>query len=110
MLKAWPNYVFIWVLRVRPAPLLNVPFTDSCAYVVVLIIYEYIVTFSTEAQLFWAGGVTGASVLFFVNRYMLLVYALLSLLQLLPIIHTVSVSLRKFALFNYNSWNIQVYV
>ena len=103
MLKVWPAYVLIWVLRVRPALLLSVPFTDSCAYVVVLVIYEYLVTFSTEVQLFWAGEVTGASVLFFVNRYMLLVYTLFALFQFLPDISTVSVSLRKSALFDYNS-------
>ena len=77
--------------------------TDSCAYAVVLVIYEYIITFSTEVQLFWAGEVTGASVLFFVNRYMLLVYTLFGLLQFSPVIGTVSVSLRKFVLFDYNS-------
>ena len=77
---------------------------------VVLVLYEHLVTFNTEVQLFWAGGVTGASVLFFANRYMLLVYALLTLFQLSPIIQTVSVSLSKFALFGYNSWNIQGYV
>ena len=70
---------------------------------VVLVIYEYLVTFSTEVQLFWAGEVTGASVLFFVNRYMLLVYTLFALFQFLPDISTVSVSLRKSALFDYNS-------
>ena len=74
--------------------------------VVVLVIYEYIITFSTEFRLFWAREVTGASVLFFVNRYMLLVYALLTLFQLSPIIHTTSVSLRKFAPFDHSSWNI----
>ena len=72
--------------------------------------YEYIVTFSTEVQLFWAREVTGASVLFFINRYMLLVYALLGLFQLSPIIHTVFVSLIKFAILDHNSWNIQVHV
>ena len=77
---------------------------------VALIIYEYIVTFSTEVQLFWAGEVTGASVLFFVNRYMQLVYALFGLFELSPIIDTMSVSLSKFALFGYNSYSIQVYV
>ena len=77
---------------------------------VALVIYEYLVTFSTEVQLFWAREVTGASVLFFANRYILLVYTLLALFQLLPVINTVAVSLREFVLFDYNSWNIQVYV
>ena len=77
---------------------------------VVLVIYEYLVTFSTEVQLFWAGEVTGASVLFFVNRYVQLVYTLFAPLQLSPVINTVSVSLIEFAVIDYNSWNIQVYV
>ena len=70
---------------------------------VVLMMYEYLVTFSTEVQLFWAGEVTGASVLFFVNRYIMLVYALLALLQLSPVVNTASVSLSKFVLFDCNS-------
>ena len=93
-----------------PALSFSVPFTDSCAYVVALVIYEYLVTFGTEVQLFWAGEVTGASVLFFVNRYIQLVYSLFALFELLPNVNTVSVSLREFATFDYNSWNIQVYV
>ena len=77
---------------------------------VVLVIYEYLVTFSTEIQLFWAGEVTGASVLFFFNRYIQLVNTPFFLFQFLPVVNIGSVSLRKFALFGYNSWNIQGYV
>lgn len=78
--------------------------------VVVLVIYEYLITFSTEVQLFWAGGVTGASVLFFVNRYMQLVYIMFGLFRMSPVINTVSVSLGKFAPLDYNSQNLQVFV
>ena len=77
---------------------------------VAIVIYEYLVTFSTEIQLFWAGEVTGASVLFFVNRYMQLVYILLGLFRMSPVINTVSVSLGKFALLDYNSQNLQTFV
>ncbi|KAM5541338.1 hypothetical protein V8D89_004892 [Ganoderma adspersum] len=47
--------------------------------VIALVIYEYLVTFGTEVQLFWGREVTGASVLFFVNRYMRLFYVLSAL-------------------------------
>ena len=36
--------------------------------------YEHIVTFGFEIQLFWGREVTGAAILFFANRYLALVY------------------------------------
>lgn len=38
----------------------------------VIILYEYIITIGKEVQLFWNRKVTGASVLFFLNRYIVL--------------------------------------
>lgn len=35
-------------------------------------VYEYIITFSEEVQLFWRRKPTGAIVLFLLNRYLLL--------------------------------------
>ncbi|EJF58084.1 hypothetical protein BD309DRAFT_865887, partial [Dichomitus squalens] len=32
-------------------------------------IYEYLITIADEAQYFWKGKPTGATVLFFLNRY-----------------------------------------
>ncbi|KAM5536323.1 hypothetical protein V8D89_010015, partial [Ganoderma adspersum] len=44
-----------------------------------LVVYEYLVTIGNEVQLFWGREITGASILFFVNRYMMLFYVLFSL-------------------------------
>ena len=41
-----------------------------------LIIYEYVITLGGEFGLFWSQKWTGASVLFLVNRYMVLIYNL----------------------------------
>ena len=38
-----------------------------------LVIYEYLITLRREAQLFWRGKWTGATVLFFFNRYLSLI-------------------------------------
>ena len=34
-----------------------------------LLLYEYLVTFDQEVELFWKRSFTGASALFFLNRY-----------------------------------------
>ncbi|KAI0640699.1 hypothetical protein C8Q79DRAFT_921141, partial [Trametes meyenii] len=39
-----------------------------------LLAYEFLITFGREVELFWKRGVTGASMLFFVNRYLPLVF------------------------------------
>ncbi|KAM5536319.1 hypothetical protein V8D89_010011 [Ganoderma adspersum] len=49
---------------------------------IVLVIYEYLITFGAEVQLFWGRDITGASILFFVNRYMRLIYVLFDLRSL----------------------------
>lgn len=49
-----------------------------------LFIYEYLITFSTEVQLFWEKTFTGATILFLTNRYMALLHILLSLWYYLP--------------------------
>ncbi|TBU28237.1 hypothetical protein BD311DRAFT_865542 [Dichomitus squalens] len=49
-------------------------FADHWAVVaVVLLVYDYILTFSSEVTLFWMGGrVSGATILFLLNRYITL--------------------------------------
>ncbi|KAI0788066.1 hypothetical protein C8Q74DRAFT_1196326, partial [Fomes fomentarius] len=42
----------------------------------VLLLYEYLITISAEVDLFWRRKWTGASVLFFLNRYVSLLYFL----------------------------------
>lgn len=39
----------------------------------VLLVYEYIITFDKEVELFWRGSMTRASALFLFNRYLSLV-------------------------------------
>ena len=40
---------------------------------IALLVYEYLITFSAEVDLFWRRKPTAASVLFFANRYMVLI-------------------------------------
>ncbi|KAI1783011.1 hypothetical protein LXA43DRAFT_977319 [Ganoderma leucocontextum] len=41
-----------------------------------LIVYEYLITIGAEVELFWKQKITGASVLFLANRYLMLFYTL----------------------------------
>ncbi|KAM5541401.1 hypothetical protein V8D89_004955 [Ganoderma adspersum] len=59
---------------------------------ITLVIYEYLVTFTTEVQLFWARELTGASILFFINRYLMLLYIMAELWGYSPLTATVSVA------------------
>ena len=66
-----------------------------------LVLYEYIVTFSTEVQLFWGRKITGATVLFFLNRYMKLLDVLLDLELYSHFTGTTSVSTGTLSSSNY---------
>ena len=46
----------------------------------VLIFYEYVITFRREVKLFWRLKVNGASVLFFMNRYIVLIIYILNMM------------------------------
>ena len=39
-----------------------------------LVVYEYLLTFTQEVSVFWTKRQTGASILFFLNRYLLVMY------------------------------------
>ena len=80
-------------------------FADSCLHCVALIIYEFVVTLDTEVRLFWGRKITGASVVFFLNRYTMLCYAIVSLWQFLPVANSASVSLDMSQLSNTYSSN-----
>ena len=43
-----------------------------------LVVFDYVVTFGAEVEHYWRRKVTGATVLFFTNRYVLLFLYLLS--------------------------------
>ncbi|PIL30385.1 hypothetical protein GSI_07570 [Ganoderma sinense ZZ0214-1] len=45
----------------------------------VIVLYEYVVTFHMEVDLFWGKEITGASIVFFLNRYLVLAYYLVQL-------------------------------
>ncbi|KAH9906593.1 uncharacterized protein BXZ73DRAFT_110455 [Epithele typhae] len=47
----------------------------------VMIIFDYLLTFSREVEFFWKRRVSGATILFITNRYLLLLDQLLSLVQ-----------------------------
>ncbi|KAI0716577.1 hypothetical protein C8Q76DRAFT_616795, partial [Earliella scabrosa] len=48
----------------------------------VFLIYDYVITFGREVDLFWTTKLTGASVLFFTNRYVTLLFNALGLVAL----------------------------
>ncbi|PIL30350.1 hypothetical protein GSI_07535 [Ganoderma sinense ZZ0214-1] len=49
-----------------------------------LIVYEYLITVGAEVELFWRRKITGASILFLTNRYLVLFYNLSLLRDLWP--------------------------
>ena len=79
---------------------LRKPHSDLHAIYIALVIYEYLVTFTTEVQLFWVRELTGASILFFINRYLMLLYILAELWGYSPLTGTVSVSTSMLGLLN----------
>ena len=57
--------------------------TDALAATLpVFLIYDYVITFGREVDLFWTTKLTGASVLFFTNRYVTLLFNALGLVAL----------------------------
>ena len=54
----------------------------SCG--VAFILYEYLITFDLEVQLFWKRQLTGAGILFLLNRYLLLTNVLFAISPALP--------------------------
>ncbi|KAI0926274.1 hypothetical protein AcV5_008776 [Taiwanofungus camphoratus] len=60
-------------------------FESTCCEVAVctLIAYEHITTFSQEYELMWGTKMTGATLIFFVNRYLLLAYCIVTPLQVI---------------------------
>ncbi|TFK85359.1 hypothetical protein K466DRAFT_622302, partial [Polyporus arcularius HHB13444] len=48
------------------------------------LVYEYIITFGQEVNLFWRGKWTGASALFFLNRYLALISYILIMCEFVP--------------------------
>ncbi|KAI0685066.1 hypothetical protein C8T65DRAFT_748277 [Cerioporus squamosus] len=46
-----------------------------------LVVYEYMITFGREVELFWKGRLTGAAILFFFNRYLSLLVNVYGLLE-----------------------------
>lgn len=61
---------------------------------IALVCYEYLITLGTEVQLFWGREITGATILFCINRYIKLLYTLFSLRIYWPFTGTTPVSIR----------------
>ncbi|KAI0794601.1 hypothetical protein C8Q74DRAFT_1249696 [Fomes fomentarius] len=65
------------------ADYLSLAIENYCVYSAsALFIYDYIVTFSDEVRLFWGRRWTGATLLFFLNRYVSLGYYAVALISL----------------------------
>ncbi|RPD69111.1 hypothetical protein L226DRAFT_575891 [Lentinus tigrinus ALCF2SS1-7] len=60
-------------------------FVDNCCTFAgtTFLVYEYLITFGQEVKLFWRGKWTGASILFFLNRYLALISYILIICSLL---------------------------
>ncbi|PIL30401.1 hypothetical protein GSI_07587 [Ganoderma sinense ZZ0214-1] len=54
-------------------------YMELATMVVMLYVYEYVITFGVEVDLFWGKEITGASIVFFLNRYLILAYNLVLL-------------------------------
>ncbi|KAI0701122.1 hypothetical protein C8T65DRAFT_697122 [Cerioporus squamosus] len=61
-------------------------FDDDCCWYAgaVFVVYEYIITFGLEVDLFWKRKLTGASVLFFLTRYLALLTIFFGMLEYVP--------------------------
>ncbi|KAI0640700.1 hypothetical protein C8Q79DRAFT_435413 [Trametes meyenii] len=73
-------------------------FTTNCIYfsVMTLLLYDYLLTFDQEVELFWTRRATGASALFFIIRYLALVnYDILGATLFAPLSDTVCALLSK---------------
>ena len=52
---------------------------------VVIVFFDYVITFGQEVDLFWRGKLTGATALFLANRYLSLgFYVYVAVLDILP--------------------------
>ena len=47
-----------------------------------IFIYDYVLTFAQEVELIWGRKITGAAILFVLNRYVTLVWAVMSCISL----------------------------
>lgn len=61
---------------------------------IALLAYEYLLTLTREIALFWKRGLTGASVLFFLNRYIILALHIFNFAIAGPLSDKVSLSVR----------------
>ena len=71
--------------------------SDLCAWgraqiltSVALLVFDYLLTFREEFQLFWRRKWTGATVLFFLNRYLTLIEHILNMIGSSPVPDKVS--------------------
>ncbi|RPD56564.1 hypothetical protein L226DRAFT_455382 [Lentinus tigrinus ALCF2SS1-7] len=65
-------------------------FQLNCALIAeaIVIFYEYLITFDSEIRLVWSRRITGASVLFFLNRYIMLLQNVITVPSFVPISNT----------------------
>ena len=60
-----------------------------------LLFYDYVLTFPAEVRCIWNRKITGASLLFFVNRYCFLVFKVLLTIQMSTLITKQSPAMDK---------------
>ncbi|KAI0641610.1 hypothetical protein C8Q79DRAFT_1014055 [Trametes meyenii] len=72
-------------------------FVQNCVNFVLatLIFYEYLITFEDEFRLIWRGKLTGASVIFVLNRYIMVVQNAITMASVAPLPNTVGLWLAS---------------
>ena len=69
-------------------------------------LYECIVTFDIEVKYFWTGKITGATVLFLLNKYVNMYYTIYSI-AILPN-HSLSQVIKRIGMFHHMLTNVKI--
>ena len=69
-------------------------YTEDVSLISAMFIYEFLITFGEEVDLFWTNRMTGATVLFFLNRWIVMFFTWYDVLADITIPATAKVCLR----------------
>ncbi|KAI0667152.1 hypothetical protein C8Q78DRAFT_982689, partial [Trametes maxima] len=82
-------------------------FVQNCVNFVLatLIFYEYLITFEDEFRLIWRGKLTGASVIFVLNRYIMVVQNAITMASIVPLCAVLGYMDVVLSILPYVLWN-----
>ena len=67
-----------------------------------IVLYDYLLTFGAEVDLFWTGGWSSAVVLFLANRYLIVLYHLYMIIyEFVPLPAAMLTEVRLFLFFQF---------